>query len=249
MDEKVKIIISTFIKTPMDQLTNQTVIDRSAVGNSILLHRMYARLLEEGIVVEDYSQIRTLGDLNKQIGSLRLESENVFNSKTIENKGSNTEISFLKIGIDLEESTNLPVVADFRESSFYQQNFATEEISYCLLQHDPYLSFAGLFAAKEAIVKADNSYQVLLFNKIIIHHTIEGKPYHDEFHISIAHTSSYAVAVAISMQQPLALVLDNVEKLPSAIEINKVGKNWQWLVITALILSVVSLITSLRFFF
>jgi 4'-phosphopantetheinyl transferase superfamily len=67
------------------------------------------------------------------------------------------------------------------------------------LQPDPPASFAGLFAAKEAIVKADNQYKNKPFHSIGIDHLPGGKPVHPPFEISITHTDSLAIAVAVRL--------------------------------------------------
>ena len=42
MEEKIKELISGYIKTDISKIDYSTLIDRNAVSNSILLHRMYA---------------------------------------------------------------------------------------------------------------------------------------------------------------------------------------------------------------
>jgi phosphopantetheine--protein transferase-like protein len=101
------------------------------------------------------------------------------------------------MGIDIEDISAMPRTNDFREAEFYKMNFASSEIAYCILQTDPYASFAGLFAVKEAIVKANNRYAKMNFNSIIVNHSMEGKPIHDSFQISISHAKDVAVAVAV----------------------------------------------------
>ena len=88
-------------------------------------------------------------------------------------------------------------MTDYREDEFYKQNFSTSEIAWCILQSQPLASFAGKFAAKEAIVKADNVYATLPIHQIEILNTPNGKPQFKGFQISISHTPSTAVAVAI----------------------------------------------------
>ncbi|HVU56155.1 MAG TPA: hypothetical protein VHD83_13915, partial [Puia sp.] len=65
-----------------------------------------------------------------------------------------------------------------------------------ILQPDAYASFAGLFTAKEAMVKAGLG--VRSFHMIEIAHTPEGKPVFPGYQLSIAHAGPVAVAVAIA---------------------------------------------------
>jgi phosphopantetheine--protein transferase-like protein len=199
MEDKVKNIISTFIKVPAEQISSDTVIDRTAVSSSITLHRMYAKLAEEGIIVEDYWNIKNVATLLKRLngnghaivsGKQEGESSNFVSPPANYVTGST-------VGIDIEEVDSMPKTNDFREEEFYKMNFSSAEIAYCILQPNPYASFAGLFAAKEAIVKANNTNRSKPFNTIIINHNAEGKPVYPGFNVSVSHTNNVAVAVAL----------------------------------------------------
>ena len=249
MQEKIKEILGVFLKMPKDQINTATVIDRTALGSSILLHRMYAKLAAENLVVKDYQDVRTLGDLLQ-----RLEGEkNGTDSPKTDKVSLQPEEPFVPapplitkdstgVGIDIEMVSAMPVTADFREDAFYTMNFSEAEISYCILQPRPYVSFAGLFAAKEAIVKADNNYKKLAFRDIIIQHLPNGKPFHTGFNISVSHTDETAVAIAIP-----AILLHNFPKekeLVAGVPVKATGNLsivvWL-LVLTSLFLSVIAL--------
>jgi phosphopantetheine--protein transferase-like protein len=101
------------------------------------------------------------------------------------------------IGVDIEETGRMPESTDFRADKFYTMNFSPSEISYCILQVSPLVSFAGLFAVKEAITKANGIHKSQAFNTIVIDHLPGGKPIHPDFYISISHTANLAIAVAI----------------------------------------------------
>jgi phosphopantetheine--protein transferase-like protein len=235
MQEKIKEIISVFIRVPAGKIGPDTAIGRTALGSSIMLHRMYARLAEEGLTVNDYLGIKQFADLQRQMGGgsngqqLSSADLNTFrpdldaSPSDLQSSSNGQPISTLDpypsapafflpspsfsapatnpgaggIGIDMEEIAALPRTHDFRKAEFYKMNFSAEEIAYCVLQADPYSSFAGLFAAKEAIVKADNRYRRSDFHTIGIGHSPEGKPFHPAFHLSIAHAGTMAVAVAV----------------------------------------------------
>lgn len=203
MEDKIKNILSPFVRVPAEQITYETVIDRTSVSSSITLHRMYAKLAEEGIAVPDYWNIKTYGRLLERI-----------NHNGDVNAASSTEhpvaINFTNIpigngtlapavGIDIEDIDAMPRATDFREDEFYKMNFSPNEIAYCILQPNPYASFAGLFAAKEAIVKANNSNRNKPFNSIVIDHDQEGKPGYPGFNLSVSHTNKVVVAVALQM--------------------------------------------------
>ncbi|MBV4357858.1 holo-ACP synthase [Pinibacter aurantiacus] len=191
--DNLKQIISTYIKVPAEAIDSSTIIDRSSVASSITLHRMYAKLADEGFAVDDYSSIKTFGDLTGKSNHNGADLSTVAARQMTEGLISKN----LSVGIDIENVDALPVAEDFREDSFYKQNFSEEEISYCILQPAPYASFAGLFAAKEALVKANPAYKTKLFNSLAITHDQAGKPCHDGFELSISHTGSNAIAIAV----------------------------------------------------
>ena len=196
MEENIKKIVSEFIKIPVEQINGETGIGRSVLVNSILVLRMYAAIAKEGFVIDNYQEIKTYGELlNKISGNQKdrnyipIMNENALHSQIKDQiKG---------IGIDIEEISNLPRTDDFREEAFYQLNFTSQEIAYCIIQPDPYASFCGLFAVKEAIVKASNFYKNIPFNKLFVDHLENSKPVFSGFEISISHTNSIAIAVAV----------------------------------------------------
>lgn len=200
MDEQIKNIVAQYIKVPVALMDHNTVIDRTAVSSSILLHRMYAHLAKEGIIVSDYWDIKNLGNLLQKISgqSVAFKATEFPTDATFEMAVDSNAENLFSIGIDMEQISLLPVVTDYREDKFYSMNFAPSEIAYCVLQASPVASFAGLFAAKEAIVKADNSYVNNPFSSIIIDHSAKGEPIHLSFQLSISHTSDIAVAIAIT---------------------------------------------------
>jgi len=245
MQEKIKEIVSVFLKIPEEQINTATVIDRSAVSSSILLHRMYAKLADAGIVVNDYQQVRTLGELLKQV--------NTGAGIAVEHTGGNitgageANLSFAGdqkettgIGIDIEMVSAMPITADFREDNFYTMNFSASEIAYAILQPNPYASFAGLFAAKEAIVKADNTFKGTEFKHIPVQHLLNGKPFHPAFNISVSHTDQMAVAVAV----PIGKNGYHTPALPAATPARPLPHTSAlvWLlVLTSLLLSVIAI--------
>ena len=189
MEEKIKEIIAVFIKVPAGQIGPATTIDRSAVGSSILLHRMFARLAEAGWVGDNYSDIKVYADLWPA-------------GPPVTGPGPAADFpaadpAMPGVGIDMEEISAMPETPDFRAAEFYRMNFTPAEMAYCILQPDPYASFAGLFAAKEAIVKANPQFRSRPFNTIAIDHTPEGKPVYPGFGLSVSHAGGMAVAVAV----------------------------------------------------
>ena len=104
-----------------------------------------------------------------------------------------------RVGVDIEEVDSLPVAFDYREHAFYQDNFTAAEISYCIRQRSVRASLCGLWAAKEAIVKAGIATAPQGHLKgIEISHDDEGRPVFAGSSLSISHSARSAVAVCNS---------------------------------------------------
>lgn len=195
MEKNIKKIVSEFIKIPVEQINETSGIGRSVLANSILVHRMYAAIAKEGFEINNYQEINTYGELLNRISGSQ-PTEKSFSSFAFNNNFESNNQTH-GIGIDIEEISNLPLTNDFREEEFYKMNFTSQEIAYCNIQPDSYASFTGLFAVKEAIVKANSYYRGISFNKIFVDHLEDGKPVVKGFQISISHTSTIAIAVAV----------------------------------------------------
>jgi phosphopantetheinyl transferase (holo-ACP synthase) len=254
MEEKIKEIIALFIKVPADQIGPRTPIGRSALQSSILMHRMYARLAETGLLVDNYNDINVYADLWPRQGSGSpgerppVAPQPLGAAFPVTTAGEVAGIH--GIGVDIEEVAAMPQVSDFRSAEFYQLNFAAGEIAYCILQTDPYSSFTGLFAAKEAIVKADAFFRGRPFNTLKIDHTPEGKPLFPGFGLSISHAGGLAVAVAIretaavtgqSVQGSFLTAEDGMPMLQ-----NRRTRSFPWIAWLALLLSIFALVRAFK---
>jgi phosphopantetheine--protein transferase-like protein len=234
-EEKLKEIISVFIKVPAGQIGPATAIGRSALGSSILLHRMFAKLTAAGWAGDNYSDINVYADL----WPAGRPADGITMAPTLPAMGTITHAEGLPgVGIDMEEISAMPETQDFRATRFYQMNFTPAEIAYCILQADPYSSFAGLFAAKEAIVKADSQFRSRSFNTITIDHSPDGKPLCPGFGLSISHAGGMAVAIAQSATNHHQLTRAN-DPIPLP---DRPAPSSAWIAWLALLLAVVALV-------
>ena len=156
-----KEIIAQFLQVEASSITANTLINRQALKSSIFVHRMYGKLADAGFAVNDYSSIDTFGELTDKLEgkcqNSKVEARN--NNSTVQQFNTQHQTPNTSIGIDIEQISSLPKTNDFRTEGFYIDNFSEKEIAYCILQPNVYSSFAGLFADKEAILKANNQYQ------------------------------------------------------------------------------------------
>ena len=103
------------------------------------------------------------------------------------------------VGIDIEEIENLPEADDYREHSFYQDNFTPAEISFCVRQPNVRASFCGCWAAKEAILKSGQASAPAGHLKgIEVRRDNLGRPLYPGCSVSISHTARTAVAICTS---------------------------------------------------
>jgi holo-[acyl-carrier protein] synthase len=114
-------------------------------------------------------------------------------------------IEGLNVGTDVIEVKrfrNKPL--NDRNTGFYHSVFTKSEMTYCTKYSDPYPHLAGIFAAKESIIKCLNKPTKMIDIEIV--HGQFGKPtaaIHLKrkntilVRISISHTKSLAIAVAI----------------------------------------------------
>jgi len=229
---EIKNIISTFIKIPVDNISENTIIDKTVVQGSILIHRMYAEIADIGYNIENYNNIRSFADLLQKTNhseQVQLPDNQIIKDVTTNYDTNNS------IGIDIEELSNFKTVEDYRDDNFYKQNFSEQEIAHCLLQENILQSFAGKFAAKEAIVKADNSLINNPFNKIEVLNDKNGKPFFQNLVVSISHTNKLTIAVAMQINN--TKTTENKEIKPTN---NKIIK---YLSVAAIIISTIALAT------
>ena len=107
-----------------------------------------------------------------------------------------------------------------RGSPFYQRTFSAKELAYCFGFSDPYTHIAATFAGKEAVLKATNSNCGLPLSEIEILRGDDGAPYvtphrmcNHEIYISLSHSSSHAVAVALAVHKTNVSSTDEIQRL------------------------------------
>lgn len=107
------------------------------------------------------------------------------------------------IGVDVVEVSRFETFSQNKSSNFLQKVFTSYELDYCFQYKDVAPHLAGIFAAKEAVSKALGAKRYP-FIEIEIRHRKDGKPVAYQhmkvlpISISIAHTSSVSIAVAMA---------------------------------------------------
>lgn len=115
-------------------------------------------------------------------------------------------VECLNVGTDVIEVKrfrNKPL--NERNKGFYHSIFTKSEMIYCAKFSDPYPHLAGIFAAKESIIKCLDKPTKMIDIEIV--HEPHGKPtavihrkrkHNISPQISISHTKSLAIAVAVT---------------------------------------------------
>lgn len=120
------------------------------------------------------------------------------------------------VGIDIVDIDKFRIKA--KDPKFIYKLFTDNEIHYGNLKADFLTTLAGIFAAKEAVIKAHNlNLAYILRKRIEILHT-NNKPYAlidntKIVNISISHQSSYAVAVCEDSKENYIKVDDKIKGL------------------------------------
>ncbi|MGJ8592103.1 MAG: holo-ACP synthase [Aquaticitalea sp.] len=203
--------MKTKIKVIYQRLTNKELAsDDSVISpeafSSVLLDRFNAELSKMGIFWD--RKPTTVNSLTAGKSNEVFTQSSSITSNTSIFKSENG----FGVGIDLQKIDKFPIVKDPWEDQFYQDNFKEIEIAYCLKKEFPFQSFAGIFAAKEAVFKAtgiDRSDITISFNE-------EGKPTCEFASVSISHDGDYANAVAMfgtneAVQKPVDRVDERFE--------------------------------------
>ena len=110
----------------------------------------------------------------------------------------------ISIGTDIVEVESFKQKPVKNNLTFYKSIFSKSELKYCMKYLDPYPHLAGIFAAKEAVIKCSDRPLRTIDIKIARDNT--GKPIAitrykkktRKVQVSISHTRSVAIAVAIS---------------------------------------------------
>lgn len=170
------------------EVSNENYLISQRQFNSIAGDRFISELNSLGINW-DGNEI-TLSNLIK----IPQKNETLFLEKKSIPTTTYTESTSYEIGVDLQIISELPKTHDYWENQFYKTKFKPSEIAHCIIKDNPLESFAGIYAAKEAIIKCNN---IINFNDIEIIYDAKGKPLFQNFKITISHSGNFAIAIAV----------------------------------------------------
>lgn len=105
------------------------------------------------------------------------------------------------VGIDVVDIVRIRPHVKRKSSKFLRDTFTEQERAYCGKYKDRAPHFAGMFAAKEAVVKACGG--KVFIRGVEVRHRGSGQPeiwisnHRTKIHISISHSDTIACAIAI----------------------------------------------------
>lgn len=257
--DKLRSIVSELMHVPEDQIEGSTVFAGSVLASSLGRARLDAALRsrlnfsDPGVYV-----VQSFGDLCKLAGiegesSLRNSPSPANNRRpSVLREATGQNVS---VGIDIQQVSDLPEVADYWEAEFYQRHFTRQEIAYALLQPAPRESFAAAWCAKEALRKADSRWLDVSWQLTEIVHAGGGMPTlrsgEDQIPctVSLSHTKEYALAVVVleskAPVQQVSLPVVAAPSKPEADSASGSSKQPLMLALLAILISLVALALAL----
>ena len=107
----------------------------------------------------------------------------------------------LSVGTDIIEVKRFREKPLEKNKKFYNSIFSKAELSHCIKYANPYSHLAGIFAAKESVIKCLG--KPITFHDIEIKWNKHGKPSATiphkklEINVTISHTDEHAIAFAV----------------------------------------------------
>lgn len=188
-------------ETVLARLNTLTGMQNDKVDLSVLSSAQLARFLswakENRVDVQQYDNFSPQST----------KGFNLANSVTRSDRKHNSA-GAASVGIDVQSRVEFfpNSIDDLKGCPEINNIFSQKEIAYAETRSDPELSLTGLFAAKEALLKAGACGRHLTqLNEIEIGHTKDGRPIYDGFSISISHSADLSIAVAVSNHELVAL--------------------------------------------
>ncbi len=109
----------------------------------------------------------------------------------------------INIGTDIIEISRFKNKPIDQNRTFYNSIFSVDEITYCQKFKHPYSHFAGIFAAKEAIIKCMG--KPFSMSQIQLYWDKDGRPHveiaqeKNQINVTISHTQTIAIAIAVGI--------------------------------------------------
>ena len=205
----------------LSKLLNLTLTEHTQISlSSAQKSRLHGWLTKNNITFSEATLTKkfTVIDLIELAG----KSNDNLNIKVQKKTPTDDPISLKRssIGIDLQQIDELfpnALPIDPKEDKGLTQIFTFKELSYAQSKNNPKQTLAGIFCAKEAILKISNRAQNL--NEMEIMHDENGAPIFRGYAISISHSKLYAIAIAAPCEDMPKLAINIQPKLKDSLGI------------------------------
>jgi phosphopantetheine--protein transferase-like protein len=258
--DKVRSVVARFFQVEESAVTDEFVFPRERLQGSAARYTFHAALKRmAGVDLPTAHTANSYAELVRQEASVQqgapkpvLQKE----AKSDLNAGAEREMADRAlIGIDIEQVDNLPWSGDPWSEPFYLEHFTDAEIAYCLRRPEPKLSFCGIWAAKEAVIKCCERMPAFYPKQIEVLHDAAGRPRlkiegwdqgAHQLALSISHASPNAVAVCVCVKnaEPVEVAAGPVAIQEKTVSETRSGASPE-LVWIGLILAAFSLMVSL----
>jgi len=192
-----------------DSIKYLTILLNRPVNESTLItltsaqkSRFHSWLTEKQINFDDSRLIKqfTLAELLDSSNNPNASSSAKSDAAPVNNR-HNDFIATSAVGIDIQNIDEIfpeALPSDLKADQTLASIFTPKELSYAASKDNPRQTLAGIFAAKEAILKASNFVRNL--NEIEILPNQNGRPTCASHNLSISHSADYVIAIAIPLQ-------------------------------------------------
>lgn len=184
----------------LSKLLNKPVTEQMEITlSSAQKSRLHGWLVKNSFAFNEAALAKKFS-INQLIGDLD-SSESLYQTPAQETFSSPIQLSMgnFQIGVDIQRVDELfPQGLSYDPKADHEltQIFTAKELSYAQSKGDPETTLAGIFSAKEAILKACNANMAL--NMIEILPDENGRPKSKGYALSISHSGNYAIALALN---------------------------------------------------
>jgi NAD(P)H-hydrate epimerase len=104
------------------------------------------------------------------------------------------------LGVDIQRINELfpdELPEDLKSDLHLGEIFSQRELSYAASKPNPRQTLAGIYSAKEAIVKSGSNFSD--YSHIQIEHSASGQPFSTGYMVSISHSGEYVISIALML--------------------------------------------------
>ena len=234
----------------LSKLLNKPVTEQIEIAlSSAQKSRVHGWLIKNGISFNEsaFAGKFTVNEL--LLGDIRKEAPKPHSQGGVSSP-IQLDMDNFQIGIDIQRVDELfprGLSFDPKVDQGLNHIYTAKELSYAQSKKDAEVTLSGIFCAKEAIQKASNLTKNL--NEIEVLPDLNGRPKYNGYALSIAHSSNYAIAIAIAK-----IEIKPLNRVNDGLMLNQVSKiqdesKFSWHQSLAMSFAVILTVINILFFF